>query len=223
MFCPNCGKQIPEGGRFCQYCGSELGVEKTEKIEEKSDSNKKESNILWDKFAEIYDAKDENKKKYTDFSSNEAWELINRIYNNSFERFISDNKEQLNKLPYLAIEKIKSIYNLCVIGGYWFWMAEYLLKYDLSGKLKEIDLKKFIKDWEKIAIDNRQENLSKISDELSKNLEIFLNFQSNNLLELAPNIKDLSNETVEKLKMSLMLQIIWGYFIGLAEEKYRIK
>lgn len=223
MFCPNCGKQISEDSKFCQYCSFDLVLKKTEKTEEKVDDVLKYNSKLWYKFAEIYDSKGEDKKKYTDFSSNETWELINRIYNNNFETFISDNKEQFNKLPYTAMEKIKAIYNLCIAGGYWFWMAEYLLKYDLSGKLKQIDLEKFIEEWKKIAIDNYQDNLSKISNELSKNLEIFFNFQLNNLLELAPAIKDLPNETVEKLKMSLMLQIIWGYFIGLTEEKYRIK
>jgi TM2 domain-containing membrane protein YozV len=27
MFCPNCGKQIPDGSKFCPYCGVKLALE----------------------------------------------------------------------------------------------------------------------------------------------------------------------------------------------------
>jgi len=26
MFCPNCGKQIPDGSKFCPYCGAKIGI-----------------------------------------------------------------------------------------------------------------------------------------------------------------------------------------------------
>jgi len=26
MFCPNCGKEIPDGSKFCQYCGAKLSL-----------------------------------------------------------------------------------------------------------------------------------------------------------------------------------------------------
>lgn len=26
MFCPNCGKQIKDGSRFCEFCGAPIGV-----------------------------------------------------------------------------------------------------------------------------------------------------------------------------------------------------
>ncbi|MBR5116780.1 MAG: zinc-ribbon domain-containing protein, partial [Lachnospiraceae bacterium] len=26
MFCPNCGKQLPEGSRFCAGCGTQLNA-----------------------------------------------------------------------------------------------------------------------------------------------------------------------------------------------------
>ena len=26
MFCPNCGKQIPDGSKFCPYCGAKLSL-----------------------------------------------------------------------------------------------------------------------------------------------------------------------------------------------------
>jgi len=27
VFCPNCGKQIPDGSKFCPYCGAKLALE----------------------------------------------------------------------------------------------------------------------------------------------------------------------------------------------------
>ena len=33
MFCPNCGKELPDGARFCAICGTALGAEKTENTE----------------------------------------------------------------------------------------------------------------------------------------------------------------------------------------------
>jgi tetratricopeptide (TPR) repeat protein len=26
MFCPNCGKEIPDGSKFCPYCGAKIGI-----------------------------------------------------------------------------------------------------------------------------------------------------------------------------------------------------
>jgi len=31
MFCPNCGKEIPDGSTFCFYCGAKITNEKKER------------------------------------------------------------------------------------------------------------------------------------------------------------------------------------------------
>jgi uncharacterized membrane protein YvbJ len=34
MFCPNCGKEIPDGSKFCPYCGIKIAVSPELKKEE---------------------------------------------------------------------------------------------------------------------------------------------------------------------------------------------
>ncbi len=43
MFCPNCGKEIPEGSKFCSYCGFKLfnGKIEDENILSESEKRKK--------------------------------------------------------------------------------------------------------------------------------------------------------------------------------------
>ncbi|MGC8979736.1 DUF2116 family Zn-ribbon domain-containing protein [Caldisericum sp.] len=43
MFCPNCGRQIPDGSKFCPYCGEKLI---TESIPEKRKPVRKKNSIL---------------------------------------------------------------------------------------------------------------------------------------------------------------------------------
>ena len=43
MFCPNCGKEIPDGSKFCPYCGEKLI---TESIPEKRKPVRKKISLL---------------------------------------------------------------------------------------------------------------------------------------------------------------------------------
>ena len=29
MFCPNCGKELPDGSKFCGFCGADISKEQT--------------------------------------------------------------------------------------------------------------------------------------------------------------------------------------------------
>jgi hypothetical protein len=221
MFCTNCGKNIGEDSKFCQFCGTNIGDKKDNDKKETETTKSTATDNLWDKFVEVYNSKGEERKKYEDQFSNEAWELINRLSINAFESFIKEHKEVLNKQPYKTIEALKSSYQLATAGGYWLWMAETLLKKGELGKLKPIELEKFIEEWKRAAIENYTQTSKKFSEELITVMSYFHNFRMEALFETAPSLKDLPNEFIEKLKSNLIMQIVWGYIIGQNELAYR--
>lgn len=216
MFCENCGKEILDESKFCKFCGIKV-------LETANNSEKEEikSNTvgIWDKFAQIYDSKDAERKKILDLSSNEAWELINRLGKNSFESFIDENRDHLNKQPYKVIENLENTYKFAVIGGYWLWMAEYILKNNDSWKLKTIVFDNIIKDWTE-SVKEQGSFIENAPQDLGEAITTYHNFKVNSLLENCPTIKDLPTEIIEKMKLDLLIKILWGYFVGIAESKY---
>lgn len=222
MNCTSCGKKNSEGSIFCQYCGKKISIDKTHTNSKKSETkNTSKDGLLWDKFAELYDSTGDERQEYLNKSSDEVWEVINRVSTNSFESFIEKYKDPLNKQSYNAIETIKSIINWCTSGGYWFWMAEtYLEEGKLQG-LNNIKLDDLIEKWKIIAVDNYNDSAKKISDGMSLSMDKFFRFEFNTLIESAPGLKDLTNEIIEDLKGLLIMHILWGYFVGLAESRYR--
>lgn len=225
MFCENCGKQILEESKFCKFCGVKIAIgevvesDKTES-QENTKIQEKENIEIWDKFAEIYDSKGEDRDKFNDLSSNEAWELINRLGKNTFESFIEENKEQLNKQPYTAIENLENLFKFAVIGGYWLWTAEYILQKGNSWKLKTIDLDKFIKDWTESSKGLNDFIVENSSTDLGGAILKYQNFKANSFLEDCPTIKELPVEFIDNIKTEILGKILWGYFIGIAESKY---
>lgn len=224
MFCENCGKEISNESRFCKFCGATVinsGTEKSEKKEKKESPKKQKNNskTIWDGFAEIYDSKGEERDKYNELSSNEAWELINRLGKNTFEGFIEENKEQLNKQPYKVLENLENMLKYAVIGGYWLWTAEYILNNGNSWKLKTINLDNLIKEWTE-EVKGLGVFIKKISPDLDDAFNRYQNFKMNSFLEESPTIKDLSVEFIEKIKLELLTKILWGYCIGISESKY---
>ena len=218
MFCTNCGKNIEKDSKFCQFCGAKISGEGREN---RNDNTIRSEENLWDKFVEIYSSKDEERKKFEDNSSNEVWELINRISVNTFESFIEEHKKVLNKQPYKAIEDLKLSYQLAASAGYWFWMSEALLNKERLGKVGKIDFEKFITEWQKDAIDNYAQISKKLSEELMVGMSDFHNIRIESLFETAPSLKELSNELIKKLKGELLMEILWGYIAGLTEFNYR--
>lgn len=221
IFCTNCGKNIGEDSKFCQFCGARIGIQRADSKDENSDKEKTAADNLWNKFVEVYNSKGEERKKYEDNFSNEAWELINRLSINTFESFIEEHKEILNKQPYKALEALKSSYQLATGGGYWFWIAESLLCGDKLGKPKPIEFEKFVEEWKKAALENYAQTSKKLSEELMVGMSNFHNFRIEALFEAAPSVKELPNEFIEKLKSNLVMQVVWGYIIGLNESAYR--
>ena len=227
MYCNNCGKKVNAEGKFCQFCGT--GLKKVNQESLPSTSSHTSTNVtkqegkitLWDKFVKIYDSSGEERKKYTDLSSDEVWELIQRISVNSFESFIQDNKELLNKQPYKVIETLKNVFSWTASGGYWFWMAEALLEKTEQIIPKNIAFNHYLEEWKKMAFENYADSTKNMSDELTRAMSIFFEYELKNVLESADTVKNLPNDLIERLKAALLMQIIWGYLAGAAEKKYR--
>jgi len=227
MYCNNCGKQIDEDSVFCQFCGNSLADGDTRpkskassKEETKSETEKKsKSDLLWEKFAEVYDAEGEERDRFNALSSAHIWELLERLSINGFESFIQENKEQLNKQPYKTIEALKTVFTWTGLGGYRLWLAEALLdgKEELN-KFKSFSLDKFIDAWKEYAFDKASKMLS---EEMGISITRYSNFRLNSFMENAPEAKELPNATVELLKTSLLLHTLNSYHAGKIENTFR--
>lgn len=221
MYCNNCGKNNPKDSKFCQNCGSTIGKSTNKQSQQIKPDEKNKSNydLLWEKFVEVYDVKEEDRKRINDLSSIFIWELIDRLSVNAFESFIKDSKEELNKQPYKTIEALKNAYAWSVTGGYKLWLAEALLdeKEELN-KFNSFTLDKFIDEWKKYDFDK---SMKAISEEMGICITQYTNITLNNFINSAQEVKDLSNATVEKLKTSLMFQIANGYHAGKIENSFR--
>jgi len=218
MDCNNCHKQIDPDSKFCSYCGEPIN---TESKQDKNSSATPKDADLWDKFAEIYDSKGDERKVFEDLSSNEVWELIKRISTNQFENFIQENKESLNKQPYKVIETLKSVYGWCASGGYWFWMAEALIKNKDLKVPKHIELEPFIKEWQSLISQKFEEHQNKFLPDLELSMSRFYEYELNTILDASESVKDLPNELVDRIKSEIFILIYWGYLGGFAESKYR--
>lgn len=226
MYCNNCGKQVDEDSIYCQHCGKKLNQDTVEPHHEnpskdektQDESVKSKVDILWAKFAEVYDARDGDREKFNSMSSEHIWDLIERISTNAFETFIEQKKEELNTQPYKVIEALKNHYLFAVVGGYRFWVAEALLMEDKLSKFKSFILDDFIEEWKKT---NFQIMMKNISDELGTCMNMYLEHRMNILMEDYPSIKDISNATMKDLKDSITFQILNGYFVGVVEASFR--
>jgi len=224
MYCSNCGKKIDIDSKFCHFCGAQIEKDSIEaeaestSTEEKVPTKSTGSDLLWEKFAEVYDARDEEREKFNELSSEIIWELIERLYTNSFETFIQEHKKELNSQPFKAIESLKNLYLYSVLGGYRFWIAEALLNDKPLGKFKSFDIDMFVKEWKEYDFSKAMKN---ISDDMSVCMSMYLEHRMNGLLESTPSIKEVSNATMEELRNSITFQIINGYNAGTLENTFR--
>lgn len=224
MYCSNCGKKIDVDSKFCHFCGAKVDIDNAEpeaetpSREEKTSTKRTKSDLLWDKFAEVYDAKDGEREKFNSMSSEHIWELIERLSTNAFETFIEEKKEELNAQPYKVIEALKNHYLFAVVGGYRFWIAEELLKEEKLNKFKSFSLDDFIEEWKNTDFQKMMKN---VSDEMGTCMTMYLEHRMNSLMENYPSIMDVSNATMKDLKDSITFQILNGYLAGVVEAKFR--
>jgi len=227
MYCNNCGKLRPKEGKFCQHCGVKFNNIEEDKEEAKSDTVNKTtknikqnpSDVLWEKFAEVYDAQDKERAKFNALSSIHIWELLNRLSISAFENFLQDNKEELNILPYKVIEALKNTYTWSPIGGYRLWLATALLddKEELN-KFKAFTLDDFIDMWKKYNFDSAVKNLP---DEVGVCITKFNDWRVNTFMENNEKVKELKTITVDKLKSSLLFSALNGFHAGKIENGFR--
>ncbi len=228
MYCIHCGKQIDEDSIFCQFCGTKFEKSEEQKPkQEKSDTKedgipqapKTQVDLLWEKFVEVYDAKDDERRKFNSLSSPFIWELLQRLSLNAYESFLEENKEELNKQSYKTIESLKDVYTWSVLGGYRLWMAEALLdEKEEMNKFKSFTLDKLIESWKKYDF---KKAFNEISNDMGICITRYSNFRINGFLDSVPETKEMSNATVEKLKGSLLYVTINGYHAGKIENSFR--
>jgi hypothetical protein len=227
MHCNKCGEKIEEDSVFCQFCGNKVAGKNTE--HQTNDSSREEDikskpvkkskeDLLWEKFAEVYDSDGADREKFNALSSQHVWELLERLSVNAFESFIQDNKEELNKQPYKTIEALKNVYIWAVDGGYKLWVAEALLNDKKLDKFKSFSLEEFIGEWKKCDFDKA---LKALSEEMNIGISRYSNFRFNSFIESAIEAKELSNATIENLKTSLLFQTLNGFYAGQVENTFR--
>jgi len=227
MYCNKCGKHIDEDSVFCQFCGNKVNEGDLEIPESKSTTEEKSTepvktvkeDILWDKFAEVYDAEGEDRTKFDALSSPYIWELLERLSVNRFENFIEEHKEELNKQPYKSIEALKNVFRWTGVGGYRLWLAEALLddKEELN-KFKSFSIDKMVEIWKEYDFDKATKGLS---DEMGVCITKYSNFRINTFMDNAPEAKELSNAVVEELRTTLLFHTVNGYHAGTIENTFR--
>ncbi|MCR4330215.1 MAG: zinc ribbon domain-containing protein [Candidatus Roizmanbacteria bacterium] len=219
MYCHKCGKHNSENSKFCRYCGTRIDTQSGETTKDETKVKKSKFDLVWEKFVEVYNADDKDRKRFNALSSIYIWELLERLSVNAFEAFIQENKDELNKQPYKTIEELKNVYTSTVLGGYRLWLAEALLddKEELNN-FRSFSLDKFIDTWRGYDFDKA---LKDLSQEMDFCISKYSDFSFNTLMESVPEAKNLSNATVEKLKSSLLLQTINGYQAGKIETTFR--
>lgn len=227
MFCNQCGEQIEEDSIFCQFCGNKIQDIRPETQSENTSKTKNVTrqpvnedavDLLWSKFADVYDNKNNEQNKFDEISSEYIWELIERLYTNAFESLIGDKKDELNTRPYNEIEALKNLYMFSVLGGYKFWIAEALLKNKPLGKFKSFDIDDFVEEWKS---NDFEKEMKEISEEMGVCMTMYLDHRITIFLDAAPSAKELPNSFIEELRNTITFQIINGYMAGVVEDKFR--
>lgn len=216
MFCKNCGKELPDTSKFCAFCGERLSSSNTQTKSSDEKSERKAS--AWDIFIKILESTGEERESYTNNSSDAVWELLIRISTNVFEEFIEEKREELNKQPYKAIEHMKNVFLWCATEGYWAWYACELFSDGRFAALKVVDLDELIKLWEEEV-----EKAESLPEDAASIIERYVEFRLENLMEEYSTLKDLANETVERIRELLYTLSIWSYYTGLAEARYKVE
>lgn len=222
--CSQCRKLNPPSSNYCQKCGSKLTKDDNPKKDDtssKKTSNTQQKSKLWDKFAEMYDSSGEKREKYLSSTSDEAWNFLQRVSTNMFEKFIEDNKEELNKQPYRVVESLKSNFNWSAFGGYWIWLAEQIYDNEKIQPLRNYDIEILIQEWEKLVFEDYSKTYESISEQVKEIMYSFFTYRVDSFLNSDPRAKDLTKEWIDKMRASMIYCVIWGYVFGLVEAKYR--
>lgn len=223
MYCVQCGKQIADDSKYCQFCGTNIVRDESESDQKGHTSDKKtDIDKIWDQFYEIYTSEGKTREEYVAITPNAVWELISRLGKNIFEKLLEDNKRALNKEPYKLIESLENAFTQCAIAGYWIRMAENKVQGKNPRKPKNIDIDQISERW-KSEFDKSLKNSNEVfSESVDVTLTNFRNAMKNLVMENNPNIKNLTIEVVENIENTMLLVLIGGYFVGVVEDEYRV-
>jgi len=210
IYCTNCGNEIDEDSKFCPFCG--VAVVKNE---ESTHEEPQEDNLLWDKFVEIRDSKDEKKTKFQNFIPDEAWILMKNMQENTLVELKEKYPDEIGNLPYKAVDLIASYFSIATLDGYWVHLAKRLLDNPRLKKAKNLKQDAISARWQKEII----KDIYKVgSPEEINILYIIDNLDIGNALE-DEQIKELPNKVIEDLKSYIYRLTYWGFVLCVAEEK----
>ena len=221
MFCYQCGEQIEEDSIFCQFCGKNIASDDSEHQSENKNSTilKKESRLLVKKFDKLNLAIKKNDESILALSSVYISELLDRLSENTFERFLQANKDELNRQPYKIIEEIKDTIALSILGGYRFWLAEILLNNnDKLNKFTAFSIDLLV---EKYTNFNFMNGLETLSEPMNFCVNTYSQIQFEDILKIEPEVKNLTSALIEELKNSILISIMSGYYAGEIENTFR--
>lgn len=226
MFCIDCGKQIADDSKFCEFCGNQLSEaepEVKEKLKEEEEVKEPEPSgkqTYWEKFAELYGS-EEKRKHYDALSSDAAWELINRFAGNTFADFMEQNTA-LHKKPHKDIDAIKNEFIISLGAGYYMWLSEQVynereLKTPSVGSVEDL-----AKEWKNsdIAKDYHR-YIQNIPTMIVNAMDTFNSWRFKTLSEEITSLGDLPYEMIEKIKTQLSILLLMGYTVGAIEGKFR--
>jgi hypothetical protein len=224
--CSKCGLPNQENSNFCSKCGWALkeSLQKKEpnaKIKRENVKNTTSNTPLWDVFVSLHDSKDEERQVYLDLTSDDGWNFLNRLSTNIFEKFIEDNKDELNKQPYRLIESLKTNFSWALNGGYWIFLAEEVRDKGTIPPYKAYVFENIGKEWEEMAFENFSRTYEDIKNETKDVINRFLPVPLDSVLNSSTTAKDLTNGLVEMARTQMVYCVVWGYIFGLAESKYR--
>lgn len=229
IYCSQCGKQIPEDSAFCTFCGVALlpatdegkQKKKAKKENAKDETKAEESEIptLFDRFAEIHDSTGEQREKYNALISPAAWILMNNLANNDLEKLLSKN-EEIKQETYAFVQAMRLALQLSYPGGYRLYMANRLLyKKSLSAFEHVPSDEELRKEFQKIDFNVEY---AKIPLDARMVMDTYSNFRFKSLFESYPESqKRIDSKVLEALQGEIMGGVIWGYFFGQIEDKYR--
>jgi len=223
MYCIHCGKQIPDESSFCEHCGGKISDDAGQDVKQQPKEEEQSSGkqTYWDKFAEIYDSRGEEKDKYNALVSDAAWEILSRFSTNAFVAFM-EQTPTLNKKPNKDVETLKNEFTLSVIAGYYMWLAEQIYNHrDL--KLPAINnVEDLAKGWKEANMfEDSQRYMENIPTMVTNAMDTFLSWRAKSVLEEATSLNDLPHELIEGIKTNLGIIIVMGYALGSIEDKYR--
>ncbi|MDD5055023.1 MAG: zinc ribbon domain-containing protein [Candidatus Peribacteraceae bacterium] len=216
IYCTDCGKSIPEDSMFCGFCGLKLTKTGTAQV---ADKTPQKAVTLFDKFAEIHDSTGEEREKYNALISPATWTIMNNLANNDLEKMLSKH-EEIKQETYAFVQALRLALQLSYPGGYRLYLANRLLyKKSLSTFEHEPSEEELRKELQKIDFNTEY---AKIGLDARMVIDTYSNFRFNSLFEsYFQSQKRMNTKALEALRGEIMGGIIWGYFFGQIEDKYR--